>query len=545
VITTDFLVLGSGIAGLTFALELADHAEVTLVTKRAIDEANTRWAQGGIAAVFAEGDSWEAHVEDTLVAGAGLCHRVVAELCAREGPVRVRELMERGARFDRDEAGALALTREGGHSARRVVHAADATGAEVQRALVERVRSHPNVRVLEHHMAIDLIMLSRFGGPDACAGAYVLAPPEPGQGGAEGRRPAKVVTVLARTTVLATGGAGKVYLYTSNPDVATGDGVAMAYRAGAEIANMEFYQFHPTCLYHPHAKSQLVSEALRGEGAILRRQDGSAFMQDHDARRDLAPRDIVARAIDFEMKKTGADYVLLDITHKPADFILEHFPTIHASCLGYGIDITREPIPVVPAAHYMCGGVTSDLHGRTTVPHLYAIGEVACTGLHGANRLASNSLLEGLVFGYRAAKRLTSELSALREGPFPEVPEWQSGDSTPSDEEVVVTNNWDELRRTMWNYVGIVRSNGRLRRAARRVALLQEEIADYYWKHVVTRDMLELRNIATVAELIVSSAASRHESRGLHATVDYGETRESWAHDTVQKRGVPPHLRGR
>jgi L-aspartate oxidase len=531
--TTDFLVIGSGVAGLTFALDAAAHGEVLIVTKRAREESNTRYAQGGIAAVFAADDSPDQHKRDTLDAGAGLCHEVVVDICTREGPDRVRELIERGARFDRD-GDHVALGREGGHSTRRVVHAADATGAEVERALLEQIAANPKIKVLEHHTAIDLILLSRFGGPDLCVGAYVFD-----------EATKSVETLLARATILATGGAGKVYLYTTNPDVATGDGVAMAYRAGAEIANMEFYQFHPTCLYHPQAKSFLITEALRGEGAVLRLLDGTAFMEAHDPRKDLAPRDIVARAIDFEMKRTGSDYVLLDITHKPASFVREHFPNIYASCLKYGIDITTQPIPVVPAAHYMCGGVTTDLHGRTTIPGLWAIGECACTGLHGANRLASNSLLEGLVFGHRAALRLASQIQELRQSPFPEVPDWESGDARPSEEAVVVAHDWDELRRTMWNYVGIVRSAARMRRAARRVTLLQEEIREYYWKHTVTRDILELRNIATVAELIIACAAIRHESRGLHTNMDYPETSERFAVDTVTKRGVVPHLRGR
>jgi L-aspartate oxidase len=350
---------------------------------------------------------------------------------------------------------------------------------------------------------------------------------------------------LARATVLATGGAGKVYLYTSNPDVATGDGVAMAFRAGAEIANMEFYQFHPTVLFEPRAKSFLMSEALRGEGAVLRTLDGDAFMSRHHALKDLAPRDVVARAIDYEMKRSGSEHVLLDISARPAEFVRSRFPNIHAECLRFGIDITQQPIPVVPAAHYMCGGVTSDLHGRTTLPGLWAIGETACTGLHGANRLASNSLLEGLVFAKRAVERLVGVMPELRGAPHPSVPEWQTGSAAPSDEAVVVSHNWDELRRLMWNYVGIVRSDARLRRAARRVALLEEEIREYYWRHLVTRDLLELRNIATVAQLIIASAASRQESRGLHYTIDHEATRDDWTQDTVIKRGVAPHLRGR
>ncbi len=537
-ITTDFLVIGSGVAGLTFALDAAERGEVTVVTKRGRDDASTRYAQGGIAVAVGEDDSGEAHKRDTLEAGAGLCHEVVVDLCVGEGPARLLDLIARGARFDTSSRG-LAVAREGGHSTRRVVHAADATGREVQRSLLEACDQHPNIRILENHTAIDLITLTSFGGPDKCIGAYVLDE----QASSEGRH--VIQTYLGRFTILAAGGAGKAYLYTSNPDVATGDGVAMAYRAGAEIGNMEFYQFHPTCLYHPKAKSFLISEALRGEGAVLRDLEGKAFMERYDPRKDLAPRDIVARAIDFEMKRTGADHVCLDISHKPASFVRERFPTIDEQCRDWGIDITREPIPVVPAAHYMCGGITTDLHGHTSIPGLVAIGECAFTGLHGANRLASNSLLEGLVFGHRAAVRLSEELKATKSVPFSSVPEWQTGDAVPSDEAVVVAHNWHELRLTMWNYVGVVRSNARLRRAARRIALLQEEIREYYWKHLVTRDLLELRNIATVAELIVACAASRQESRGLHTTIDYPETRADWAVDTIIKRGVPAHLRDR
>jgi L-aspartate oxidase len=527
----DFLVIGSGVAGLTFALDAARHGRVHIVTKRRAEDSNTLWAQGGIAAVMDPSDTANAHVEDTIVAGAGLCHRVVVEICANEGPARIRELIERGARFD-EKDGTLALTREGGHSARRVVHAADATGREVERALLQRARREPNIVFFEHHTAIDLIMLSRFGGPDLCAGVYVLD-----------ELNGRIETMLSRATILASGGAGKVYLYTTNPDVATGDGVAMAYRAGAEVGNMEFYQFHPTCLFHPKAKSFLITEALRGEGAILRLHDGTAFMEKHHPLKDLAPRDVVARAIDFEMKRTGSDYVLLDITHRPASFIAEHFPTILAECKRWGIDITVEPIPVVPAAHYMCGGITTNLKGQTTIPGLFAIGECAFTGLHGANRLASNSLLEGLVFGHRAAARLAEQITELRSAPFPVVPDWDPGAATASEEAVVVTHDWDELRRTMWNYVGIVRSDARLRRASRRIALLQEEIREYYWRHFVTRDLLELRNIATVAQLIVESAAARGESRGLHYNVDYPDTKPEMVADTVIKRGVPAHLR--
>ncbi len=533
--TTDVLVLGSGIAGLTVALKSAEHGDVTVVTKRKSDDSATAWAQGGIAAVLSEEDSYAAHIADTLTAGAGLCHDVVVELCVREGPAAVRWLIELGVEFSRGEGGELDLGREGGHTQRRVAHAGDITGREIERALLERVIEHPRIRLLEWHMGIDLITLSNFGGPDRCAGAYVLDEDS-----------GKVETILARATIIATGGAGKVYLYTSNPDVATGDGVAVAYRAGAEISNMEFYQFHPTCLYNPLSKNFLISEALRGEGAVLRLpESGEAFMKKHHAMADLAPRDIVARAIDFEMKRTGSDYVHLDISHKPADFVRDRFPNICAEVERFGSDMTKEPIPVVPAAHYMCGGATSDMRGRTTLPGLWVIGEASCTGLHGANRLASNSLLEGLVMGMRAAEKLGQLLPELREGPVASVPDWQIGSAVASDEEVVVAHNWDELRRTMWNYVGIVRTNARLRRAARRIALLEEEIREYYWKHLVNRDLLELRNIATVAGLIVSHAAARHESRGLHTNLDYPDLREELATDTVDKRGVPPHLRGR
>ncbi|MEZ4226961.1 MAG: L-aspartate oxidase [Polyangiaceae bacterium] len=533
--TTDVLVLGSGIAGLSVALKSAQHGHVTLVTKRRQDDCATAWAQGGIAAVLSDEDSFEAHVKDTLTAGAGLCHDVVVDLCVREGPDAVRWLIESGVEFSRNTDGQLDLGREGGHTQRRVAHAGDITGREIERALLAKAAVHPNIELLEWHMGVDLITLSKFGGPDQCAGAYVLS-----------ERDGKVETVMARATVIATGGAGKVYLYTSNPDVATGDGVAMAYRAGAEIANMEFYQFHPTCLYHPQAKSFLISEALRGEGAVLRLPgSGEAFMEKHHAMKDLAPRDIVARAIDFEMKRTGSDFVHLDITHKPADFVKERFPNICAEVERFGLDLTKAPIPVVPAAHYLCGGVTSDLRGRTTLPGLWVVGEASCTGLHGANRLASNSLLEGLVMGMRAAEKLGEILPELRTAPVSSVPDWQIGSAVPSHEAVVVAHNWDELRRTMWNYVGIVRTDTRLRRAARRIALLEEEIREYYWKHLVTRDLLELRNIATVAGLIVSSASARRESRGLHTNLDYPDTAEDLAVDTVTKRGVAPHLRGR
>jgi L-aspartate oxidase len=538
-LTIDYLVIGSGVAGLSFALEAASHGDVLLVTKRSADESNTKYAQGGIAAVLSTDDSFESHIADTLRAGAGLCHQLAVEVCVREGPGRIKALRDIGTRFDLAEGAAnedadLDLHLEGGHSARRLAHAADMTGREVERALLEAVARSPRVRILEGHTAVDLITRAKYGGPEVCTGAYVLD-----------ESTGKVLTILARAVVLATGGAGKVYLYTSNPDVATGDGVAMAYRAGAEIANMEFYQFHPTCLFHPQAQRFLLSEAMRGEGAVLRLPDGTAFMKSHDPRGELAPRDVVARAIDFEMKRTGAEHVLLDITDKKPQVVRERFPGIHEECLRWGIDITRQPIPVVPAAHYMCGGITTNLEGRTTIPGLWAIGECACTGLHGANRLGSNSLLEGLVFAHRAAEAIKTVVD--RTSPWAEVPDWEVGSAEPSGEAVIITQNWDELRRLMWNYVGVVRSGTRLRRAARRIALLQEEIAEYYWKYFITRDLLELRNIATVAQLIVECASSRRESRGLHFTTDHEQIDDRFARDTVVKRGVPAHLstRGR
>ncbi len=534
-VSSDYLVLGSGIAGLTFALEAAKHGQVVIVTKRAIAESNTNYAQGGIAAVMDPADSFDAHVSDTLVVGCGLSKPDVVQLVVENGPDRVRDLIALGASFDlkggpAENGSALDLTREGGHTARRVVHAGDVTGREVERVLVEAALTHPNIRVFEQHMAVDLIELSKFGGPHQVAGAYVLD---------EAR--GEVHTFVSRATVLATGGAGKVYLYTSNPDVATGDGVAMAYRAGALVANMEFFQFHPTVLYHPSAKSFLISEALRGEGGVLRLSSGEAFMARHHEMKDLAPRDVTARAIDYEMKRTGAECVYLDMSAREPAYLRERFPTIYAECLQFGIDLTKEPIPVVPAAHYMCGGVVTDGRGRTKVPGLWAIGEVSCTGLHGANRLASNSLLEGLVFGKRAALALAD----VRQHTLAEPPDWDIGSAVPSDEAVVVTQNWDELRRFMWNYVGIVRSDRRLRRAARRVALLKDEIREYYWKHLVTRDLLELRNIADVAEMIIACASIRKESRGLHYTIDHPAMDDAYGRDTLIVFGEPPHLSGR
>ncbi|MCH2110628.1 MAG: L-aspartate oxidase, partial [Polyangiaceae bacterium] len=510
----------------------AEFGDVIVATKRTVSESATGWAQGGVAAVLDPADSYDEHAADTHNAGVGMCHGATVDLCVKKGPEVLQWLMDLGTKFTAGASGELDLGREGGHSQRRVAHAGDITGAEIQRALVEAVAQHPRIQMRQWHMGVDLIVESRLGHPDQCVGAYLL-----------NEESGEVEKVLARATILATGGAGKVYLYTSNPDVATGDGVAMAYRAGAEVANMEFFQFHPTVLYEPRAKSFLISEALRGEGAVLRLPDGRAFMSDHHPMGDLAPRDIVARAIDYEMKRTGSEAVQLDITDKPARFIKDRFPNIYQRCMKYGIDITSEPVPVVPAAHYMCGGVSSDLNGRSSVPGLWVVGETACTGLHGANRLASNSLLEGLVFAERAAAKLKTEIGELRGRRWPDVPDWKVDSACPSDEAVIITQNWDEIRRLMWNYVGIVRSDKRLDRAARRVKLLEREIAEYYWSYFVTRDLLELRNIQTVAELIIASAAARSESRGLHYTINHPEIVPALARDSVLKRGFPAQLR--
>ena len=527
----DYIVVGSGIAGLTFALKVAPHGRVALITKRDLAEANTQYAQGGIAAVTKPTDSFELHVADTLRAGAGLCREDVARAIVEEGPARVQELIDLGMEFTRGDSISAdgerfySLGKEGGHSKRRVLHAKDATGREVMRALLAAIERSPNISVFEDHLAIDLVTTAKLGrgGDNRCVGAYVLD-----------RASGAVETFAAPVTVLATGGCGKVYLYTTNPDVATGDGLAMAYRAGVPVANMEFVQFHPTCLYHPKAKSFLVSEALRGEGAVLRDLNGNSFMEEVHPMASLAPRDIVARAIDSVMKRSGADHVVLDITHKPARFIIDRFPMIYATCQDFGIDITKEPIPVVPAAHYQCGGVMADVDGRTNLPGLFAVGEVASTGLHGANRLASNSLLEGLVCAHRAARSVIAEALELDDV---RIPAWQSGDATDPDELVVVSHNWDEIRRCMWDYVGIVRTNKRLLRARKRIENLREEIRQYYWDFKVTADLLELRNIALVAELIINSALQRPESRGLHYNLDCPGHDETWAQrDTTLQR---------
>ncbi|MCA9484748.1 MAG: L-aspartate oxidase [Nitrospina sp.] len=527
----DFIVIGSGIAGLTFALKISEFGNVALIAKDALEEGATRYAQGGIASVMAEDDSMDLHVSDTLEAGRGLCKEDVVRCIIKEGPGHVRDLIDLGARFSRNPDDSYALGREGGHSKRRILHAGDLTGWEIESTLIRAVRARPNIEIFTHHMVVDFITRANLdpgvepgGAADEVLGLYALS-----------EETGDVHIFTGKATLLGTGGAGKVYLYTSNPDTASGDGVAIAWRAGVKIANMEFFQFHPTCLYHPQAKSFLISEAVRGEGAILRLKNGDTFMEEYHPLGCLAPRDVVARAIDYEMKKRGDDCVYLDITHVEGYRTREHFPNIYKTCKRFGYDMTREPVPVVPAAHYMCGGVVVDLNGQSSLNRLFASGEVCYSGLHGANRLASNSLLEGLVLSHRAAARArdmarpSADLEALQAA----IPDWDSGQAVDGDELVIVSHNWDEIRRLMWNYVGIVRTDKRLRRAQRRIDLLMEEINEYYWNFKITRNTLELRNLAIAAQLIIRCALERKESRGLHYNLDYPDLFEGPVQDTV------------
>ena len=527
---SDVLIIGGGAAGLSLALRLAeDNISITILAKSELTEGSSLYAQGGIAAVLDSEDNFESHIKDTHVAGAELCKDSAVRKIVEGAPDAINWLIEKGVQFTVDDGpeydgvdGNYHLTTEGGHSHRRVIHAKDATGREVETTLAQHVRALPNVTILENHIAIDLITSQKLQSLDEprCLGAYALDIDNN-----------QVKTFAARSVILSTGGASKAYLYTTNPDTSTGDGIAMAWRSGCRIANMEFVQFHPTCLYHPYAKGSLISEAVRGEGAVLRLPNGDRFMDQHHELAELAPRDIVARAIDYEMKKGGFDSVYLDISHKESEFILDHFPTIAESCQKFGYDMTKEPIPVVPAAHYTCGGILTDLRGRTDLKRLYAVGESSCTGLHGANRLASNSLLECLVIAESAAEDIKERLKKTEKS-LPTLPNWDESQVSDQDERIVVSHNWDELRRFMWDYVGIVRTDKRLERAQNRVKLLQEEIIEYYGNFRVNNDLIELRNLATVAELTIECALIRKESRGLHYTLDYPDT-QKFTRDTI------------
>jgi L-aspartate oxidase len=535
--TSDFLVIGCGVAGLSFALRAARHGTVTVITKDGVLDSNTAWAQGGISAVLPKairepGDTCESHIADTLDAGAGLCNEEAVRAIVEEGAATIEELVNWGVEFDREKEG-YSLGKEGGHSSRRILHAKDTTGREIATSLLEAARNTPNLTLLEGHFAVDLITTAKLGfvTEDRVLGAYVLE-----------EKTGEVTIFRSDRVILSSGGCGKVYLYTTNPDSATGDGVAMAWRAGAQIANMEFVQFHPTCFYNPaasgaEARSFLVSEAIRGEGGKLINDKGVEFVKEHDERGSLAPRDIVARAIDHELKRTGAPCVFLDVTHKPPGFMKERFPFIYQTLLAFGHDSEKTPIPVVPAAHYQCGGVVTDLHGKTTVRGLLAIGEVACTGLHGANRLASNSLLEGNVMARRALAEALRLYPPDKPAPeAPAIPDWEHGDTAPPDELVVIYHNWDEIRRLMWDYVSIVRTDNRLKRAAYRLRNLRHEVREFYWGHRVNSDLLELRNLVTVASLIVDCAMRRKESRGIHYTLDHPKPDDHYLHDTVLRR---------
>ena len=529
---SDVLIIGSGVSGLSFALKVAQFSKVTLITKKNKADSATNLAQGGVAAVLSVEDSINAHISDTLISGDGLCKESIVRIVTTEGPDRVRELVDLGVRFQKGKNGeGFDLGMEGGHSARRVAHASDLTGKEIERALLEQVAANPNITVLENHLAIDLLIESKALGKarrdgDRCLGAYVLD-----------RLTGEVETHRAGTTVLCTGGCGKVYLYTTNPDIATGDGVAMAYRAGAKVANMEFIQFHPTCFFNREAKNFLISEAVRGEGGILINQQGEPFMKKYDDRGDLATRDAVARGIDAEMKATGADCVFLDITHKPAPFLMSRFPNIYAICKQYGVDLTKKPIPVVPAAHYMCGGVLVDEGGRSSIDNLLALGETACTGLHGANRLASNSLLEAVVFAHRAADWLHGKMDRIRKLPRLEVEPWRTGGAEVLDESILIKHNWDQLRQLMWDYVGIVRRTKRLNLIQTRLSFMLAEIKEHFYDYLLTPDLVELRNLAVIADLIVQSASLRKESRGLHYIVDYPDKNDrEFLRDTILQK---------
>ena len=537
--TSDVLIIGGGVAGLSLALRLADQdLSITILSKCELTEGSSLYAQGGIAAVLDEDDNYESHIDDTHIAGAGLCKDKTVRKVIQGAPKAISWLIEKGVKFTVEEGpeydgvdGNYHLTQEGGHSHRRVIHSKDATGREVETTLESHVRALPNVTILENHIAIDLITSEKIRSSKSsrCYGAYALDIDAN-----------KVKTFAARAVILSTGGASKAYLYSTNPDTSTGDGIAMAWRAGCRIANMEFVQFHPTCLFHPYAKGSLISEAVRGEGGLLKLPNGERFMDAHHSQAELAPRDIVARAIDYEMKKGGFDSVYLDISHKPKEFVLDHFPNIAESCEKFGYDLTAGPIPVVPAAHYTCGGILTDTKGRTDLKRLYAVGESSCTGLHGANRLASNSLLECLVIAKSAAKDIVKRLNK-KEIAVPELPAWDDSQVSNPDEQIVVSHNWDELRRFMWDYVGIVRTNNRLQRARNRVHLLQEEIVEYYGNFRVTNDLIELRNLATVAELTIECALNRKESRGLHYTLDYPETRPNAADNILTPNNFAAH----